>query len=305
MTFVMAIANSVHLCSVISEIHQALSSFSHMIFNIEENSVAIDNTEMDYVAFGQGQQPLVILPGLSDGLKTVSGQALLLAFYYRQFSKDFGVYVFSRKDELEESYSTRDMARDQNTALEKLEIEKAYVMGISQGGMIAQHLAVDFPYRVEKLVIAVSLARQNETIQRVVGSWISMAKSSDYRSLVIDTMEKTFTDKQLRIYRPFYPIISRVGKPASFTRFLIQASACLAHDASQALETIRCPTLVIGGDCDRVAGAGTSQEIATSIEHSQLVLYKGLGHGAYEEAKDFNRRIKDFLCSSQSQSDQG
>ncbi|EDX83166.1 hydrolase, alpha/beta fold family, putative [Synechococcus sp. PCC 7335] len=271
--------------------------FNPMALNIEENSVGIDNTHMDYVAFGRGQQPFVILPGLSDGLKTVKGQAVALAFYCRQFTKDFRVYVFSRKNELEESYSTRDMARDQNAALERLEIEKAYVMGVSQGGMIAQHLAIDFPHSVEKLAIAVSIARQNEIIQRVVKSWINLAKAGDYRSLVIDTMEKTFTDKHLRLYRPLYPVISRIGKPPSFTRFLIQASACLTHDAYQELGTIQCPTLVIGGDCDRVAGKGTSQEIAASIKHSQLVLYKGLGHGAYEEAKDFNQQVKEFLRS--------
>ncbi|MBE9063171.1 alpha/beta fold hydrolase [cf. Phormidesmis sp. LEGE 11477] len=250
---------------------------------------------MDYVAFGKGQQPLLILPGLSDGFKTVKHQALPLTFYYRRFAKDFRVYIFSRKNELPASYSTRDMASDQNVALEKLGIEKACVIGVSQGGMIAQHLAIDFPSSVAKLVIAVSLARQTETLQRVVKRWIDMAKAGDYRSLVIDTMEKTFTNRQLRNYRPFYPIISRVGKPTSFARFLIQASACLTHDAYQELGAIQCPTLVIGGDSDRVAGKGTSQEIASKIKHSQLVLYKDLGHGAYEEARDFNQQIQTFL----------
>jgi len=161
--------------------------------------------------------------------------------------------------------------------------------------MIAQHLAIDFPGSVKKLVIAVLLAKQNETIQRVVNSWVQMAKADDYPSLVIDTMKKPFTDKQLKRYGPFYPIISRIGKPESFTRFLIQASACLQHDAYQGLETILCPTLVIGAERDHVVGKGTSQEIAARIKHSHLVLYEALGHGAYEEAKDFNQQVKKFL----------
>lgn len=201
-----------------------------MFLEIEENSIPLEKTSMNYVAFGQGQRPFIILPGLSDGLKTVKKQAILLSFYYRQFSKDFRVYVFSRKNELERECSTRTMAKDQNAALEKLGIEQAYVMGVSQGGMIAQHLAIHFPNRVKKLVIGVSLARQNKTIQRVVKKWIEMAEADDYRSLVIDTMEKTFTDQQLKNYRLFYPIISRIGKPTNFTRFLHQASACLLRD---------------------------------------------------------------------------
>ena len=62
------------------------------------------------------------------------------------------------------------------------------------------------------------------------------------------------------------------------------------------MKEITCPTLVIGGDSDRVVGTNTSQEIADNIPHSQLILYKGLGHGAYEEAKDFNQQVRDFLC---------
>ena len=200
-----------------------------MIFNVKQNSIVLENTEMDYVSFGRGQQPFVILPGLSDGLKTVRNQGLLLSFYYKQFARDFRVYVFSRKNHLKKPYSTQDMASDQNTALEKLGIKQAYVMGVSQGGMIAQHLAIYFPNKVKKLVIGVSLAKQNNTIQRVVKSWIAMAEAHDYRALIIDTLEKTFTEKRIKAYRPFYPIISRLGKPTSFTRFLIQASACLDH----------------------------------------------------------------------------
>ena len=270
-----------------------------MFFKFEDYSLALGNTSMDYVAFGQGQQPFVILPGLSDGLKTVKGQVVPLYLYYRQFARDFRVYIFSRKNNLTKNYSTRDMAQDQHTALEKLGIKSAYVMGISQGGMVAQHLAIEFPNSVEKLVIGVSLARQTDTIRRVIKSWIGLAEAGNYQELVIDTMEKTFTPQQLRKYRPFYPIISRLGKPASFERFLIQASACLNHDAYQGLKTIRCPTLVMGGDCDRVVGQGTSQEIATRIPHSQLIVYPGLGHGAYEEAPDFNQRVNDFLLSGQ------
>ena len=286
----MAIASVVWLRSEDGELYGVF-----MFFGLEENSISLEHTSMDYVAFGQGEQSLVILPGLSDGFKTVKGQAIPLLLYYRQFAKSFRVYVFSRKRTLTKNCSTREMAKDQNVALEKLGIEQPYVMGVSQGGMIAQHLAIDFPGSVKKLVIAVSLAKQNKTIQRVVNSWIQMAKVDNYQLLVIDTMEKTFTDKQLKRYRPFYPIIGRIGKPESFTRFLIQASACPQHDAYQGLETILCPTLVIGGECDRVVGKGTSQEIAARIKHSQLVVYGGLGHGAYEEEKDFNQQVKRFL----------
>lgn len=259
--------------------------------------VKIGQLDMDFVVFGQGKKPLIILPGLGDGLKTVQGQlqAWLLANYYKQFGKEFKIYIFSRKNQLTEGYSIREMARDQRAVMEKLGVKDAYVMGVSQGGMIAQFLAIDHPELVKKLIIGVSVSRQNETIQRVVKSWIHLAESNDYKALTIDTMGKTFSERHLKKYRVFYPIISRMGKPKSFSRFLIQAHACLSHNAYEELGQIKCPTLVIGGDSDRVVGKNSSEEMAEKIPNSKLVVYKGLGHGAYEETKDFNRQVIIFL----------
>jgi len=266
-----------------------------MFYKAEGSRIKIGNTDMDYVVSGCGKQPLVVIPGLSDGLKTVKGQALTLAAYYKKFSKDFRIYTFSRKNSLEKGYSTRDMARDQKTAMEILGIKKACVMGISQGGMISQYLAIDYPEIVEKLVIAVSVSRPNPTLDEVVNSWINMAETKDYKKLIIDTMYKTYTKKHYNKYKPLLPIFSRIGKPESFERFIIQAKACLSHNAYNELNMIKSPVLVIGGDSDRVVGKNTSEEMAERIEQSKLVLYKELGHGSYEEAKDFYPKVKDFL----------
>ena len=111
---------------------------------------------MSYASFGHGPRVLVILPGLSDGLATVRGKALFLAAPYRKFFDNWTVYMFSRKDEMPEGYSIREMAQDQAEVLKLLGLEKVSVMGVSQGGMIAQLLAAEYPELVEKLVIAVS-----------------------------------------------------------------------------------------------------------------------------------------------------
>ena len=129
------------------------------------------------------------------------------------------------KNKLEEGYTTRDMAGDYNIALEQLGISNAYVMGISQGGMIAQYLAIDYPDKVKKLVLGVTVSRQNGTVKNVVESWIAMAKADDYKSLIIDTVEKSYTEKLVKKYRLLYPIISRVGKPDDFTRFFITSQS--------------------------------------------------------------------------------
>ena len=47
--------------------------------------VHIGDTDMYYAAFGEGEKTLIVLPGLSDGLTTVKGKALLLAAPYKRF----------------------------------------------------------------------------------------------------------------------------------------------------------------------------------------------------------------------------
>lgn len=258
-------------------------------------SIPIGDTHMDYVTFGKGTQPFILIPGLSDGLKTVKGAGLLLKHYYRRFAGLYKVYIFSRKNIMPDNYSTKEMADDLKLALDDLGIREAYVMGVSQGGMIAQHLTITYPQLVKKLILAVTVSRQNETVQAVVNSWINMAKENDYSSLIVDTMEKTYSEKKIKKYRPLYPVLRRVNKPKSFSRFITQAHACLTHNAYEKLECITCPTLVIGGDSDHVVGKNSSEEIADRIKGSKRLIYKGLGHGTYEEAKDFNTQIIDFL----------
>ena len=165
-----------------------------MLYHAKNGSIFVDGAYMDYISFGNGKENLVMLPGLGDGLSTVKGMAFPFAFMYRIYAKEYKVYVFSRKNCLPEGYTTRDMARDQARAMESLGISKASVLGISQGGMIAQYLAIDYPAMVEKLVLAVTLCRQNETIQKAVNGWIEFARQGNYKELVIDTAEKSYTE---------------------------------------------------------------------------------------------------------------
>jgi len=74
----------------------------------------------------------------------------------------------------------------------------------------------------------------------------------------------------------------------------------LRHNAYDELDKINCPTLVIGGDSDLVTGPGTSEEIANKVKNNKLIIFKGFGHSVYEEARDFNTQVLEFLRSLQS-----
>ncbi|MBR0207877.1 MAG: alpha/beta hydrolase [Oscillospiraceae bacterium] len=266
-----------------------------MLWNAKDGSVALDGARMDYARFGRGEKHLVILPGLSDALASVKGKALLLAPPYKLFFDQYTVWMFSRRDPLRRGVTIRDMAEDQAAALHALGIEKAAVMGVSQGGMVVQYLAAEHPELVDRLILAVTAPCVNEMIRGSVERWIGFAGQGDHKSLMIDTAEKSYSEEHLKKYRKIYPLLGGVGRPKSYERFLANAEAILAFDARGELSKIACPTLVLGGEEDRIVGAAASRELHEAITGSELHLFPGLGHAAYEEAKDFNERIYRFL----------
>ena len=262
-----------------------------MLFHAESGTAA----GAAYIRFGKEPRVLVMLPGLGDGLQTVRGTALPMAWMYRMFAKDFTVYMFSRKDDLPQNHTTRDMAQDLADALEELGIEKADILGVSMGGMIAQWLAIDHPERVNKLILAVTAPGPNPILTESVEEWMDQARRGDHGAFMDSNLRKIYSPGYYRKNKWLLPILARATKPKSYDRFLIQAEACLGHDTTGCLSRIQAPTLVIGGQQDQALGPQASHILAESIENAALTMYPQWGHGLYEEAKDFNSRVLEFL----------
>ena len=215
---------------------------------------------MDYVTFGKGKKPLLIVPGLGDGLQTVKGMAQMLALTYREFAKVYKVYVFSRINELPENYTTRNMAADVAEAMEALNLDAAYVIGISQGGMIAQWLAANFPEKVEKLVLAVTTAKLNNLGRERISCWLNLSQSGTYKDLMIDIARHSYTTKSFGKFKYLYRIMGIFGHIKDKQRIDIQSVSCLKHD-------------------------------------SQLTILPECGHALYEQNEDFQKRVLVFLES--------
>ena len=267
-----------------------------MLYNAKNGTLKIGDTTMDYIRFGSGERILVMLPGLGDGLRSTKGTALPMAFMYRIFTKEFTVYAFSRKNVLPVGYTTRDMARDQAEAMERLGLSKADIFGVSMGGMIAQHLAIDYPEKVGKLILTVTSSRPNPILTESIEEWVSCAKRGDHTALMDSNVRRIYSEDYYRKNNWMVPIMGKLTKPKSYDRFFVQADACLTHDAYDRLQEITAPTLVVGGALDKTLGGEASKEIASAIPGAVLHMYDNWGHGLYEEEKDFNREVLAFLC---------
>lgn len=266
-----------------------------MLYKAKNGRIPFPGTDMDYIRFGTGKRALILLPGLGDGLRTMKGMAMPIVLMYRAFAKEYTVFVFSRKNRMPRGYTTRDMARDQRRAMEALGISRADVVGISMGGMIAQHLAADAPEMVRRLVLVATCPCPNALLTESVTEWMECAQRDDHKGLMESNVRRIYTQDYVDRRKWALPIAGQVSKPRSYERFYIQAQACVSHDSLARLSMISSPTLVIGGEKDRALGSEGSYRIAEGIPGARLWMYPQYGHGLYEEAKDFPWRVLNFL----------
>lgn len=265
-----------------------------MPYHVEEKQLKLSDTRIDYITFGKGTKPMIMIQGLNT--RSIKGAGASLAYMYRIFAKDYKVYLFDRRTDVWDGITVRDLAADVAMAMDALNIKKADIFGVSQGGMIGQYLVIDRPDLVNKLVLAVTLSRNNGTVIEVINNWIEMIKKNDMKKFVADMAVKMYSDAYVRRYRLFMPLLTILQKPKDVQRFIILAKSCLTCNAYEELDKITCPVFVIGGRLDKVVGGDASEEIAEKLD-CEIYMYDDLGHAAYEEAKDFNKRVYDFLTA--------
>ena len=245
-----------------------------------------------YSKFGNGPRNLIIIPGLN--LATLEGKGLSLAWMFRMYTKDYTVYVMDKKDNVPKDATIEDMAEDIATAMDKAGIVSADVYGVSMGGMIAQYLTLNHPDLVDKLVLCVTASCKNETVEKYINHNLVLAKKGDLETIQKEGVTELFTEEYVKPIKPFLSLMSKVGLPKSNVRFIRLCQAILGMDSRDRLKEIKCPVYVIGAGRDRVVGADAAEELADALGCEKFV-YRNLGHGAYQEAKDINDRILRFL----------
>ena len=263
-----------------------------MFYGLKEGKINIPSGDLNYISFGKGKRNLIIIQGLN--VRDIKGAGASLALMYKMFVKDYKVWFFDRRTVVRDGLTNWDLAEDIYDAMNTLNIDSADVFGVSQGGMIALALTIGHPERVSKLVLGVTSSRANENIKKVVSKWVNCALNKDHITINNDTFSLMYTEEYLKQYKLFMPLLIRMIKPKDFGRFAILASSILEFDCYDRLNEIKCPVLVLGGEQDKITTAEGSVEIAEKL-NCKIHMYPEYGHAAYEEAKDFNRRVYQFL----------
>ena len=262
------------------------------MFTIQRNHLS--DPGVDYVTFGKGDKTLIIITGLSlQRLGDMSNLAIYSLFY--RYAKEYTVYIFDRKDYIEEGISIENMADDLYHSLQELHIANASIIGISQGGMIAQLFAIKYPQKVTSLVLALTLSRNNAISRETIEGWIEMAENGEMAKLNKDSMCKTFSSPMLKKLYVINKLFLKTVSVEKQERFVRLAKSILEFDCHKSLDKITCPTLVLGAKNDLVLGVGGARELANSIPKASYYEFSKQGHAAFIESNQFNKMILEFL----------
>ena len=263
------------------------------MYNAENKTVKLPSgAELYYAKFGRGSKQLVMIPGLN--IVDMSGTANNLAYFYRRLTKEFTVHVFDRRKGRAPDCTLRSMAEDVAAAMKTLNIDQAYVVGVSQGGMIAQYLAAEHPELIKKLVLGVTAAKTNSLMLSAVDEWLAMAENGDLQGALTKTYDKMYTEKQMKLYRRLIPFMMRFTKLMEIERFADHARAIYSLDSFDILDKIKCPVLVLGAELDNITTAEGSKEIAEKLG-CKVHIFPDEGHAAYL-SKGFNRMLYEFFA---------
>ena len=261
------------------------------------SEIHTDGVRTGYFRFGNGAQPLVILPGLS--VKRVRETAAEVANQYRCMAADHTIYVLDRREDLPAGYSLQEMTRDTAAALDALGLNGVDLFGASQGGMIAMALAIDHPALVRRLAVGSTAARMDETRSAVIDGWVQLARAQDAAALLDAFGEALYPPAFYERIRAMLPAFAAETTAEELARFCILAQATRSFDLLPALPKIRCPFLSIDAADDAVLGAQAGEEIAAAMRDAPLFerqILNGFGHAAFDTAPDYRDRLNRFFA---------
>lgn len=261
----------------------------------EIKTVSFDGGELDYAKFGSGEKPLVMIPGIS--IKSVLLSAQSVANAYSRYIGSHTVYLFDRRKDVQAGCCVDDMARELTAALDALGIENADFFGTSQGGMIAQQIALTNPGLIKKLVLACTASRPNEHTERVITKWIKLALDRDIEGLCTDFVNCLYSEA---FAKRFVNLVIKMHADCTseeLDRFVTIARAGENFDVYDRLEKIGCPVFVLGAHRDKVLTGRASDEIAEKIGCDSFMYGEPYGHAVYDEARDFKEKVFAFFNS--------
>ncbi len=259
----------------------------------------IDNLDVYYDVQGnlQGQETLVFLNGLTQS--TVSWYFVLPYFKekYKLILIDFIFQGQSAKNADWRNFDTH--AQDVSTILNIEKINKATVIGLSYGSLVAQHFAVLYPQQLNKLILVSTFAHKTPYYEAIELSWWRALEFGGY-NLMLDIMLPSVLSENY-FSKPIIPIelMKESRKDLNQNKdaiFNLMRATKERKDFRKELEKITAQTLIIQGEKDLLLPVHLANEVHLHIKNSKFEIIKSAGHTLnLEHVPEVCKHIINFL----------
>jgi pimeloyl-ACP methyl ester carboxylesterase len=259
--------------------------------------VNVNGVELNYVETGSGD-PLLLIMGFGGDHQAWAFQMPVLSERYRVIAFDNRGAGQSSVPDL--PYTTRMMADDAVGLLDALGVERAHVLGVSMGGMIAQEIALNHPHRVRSLQLHCTYARPDRYMLALMQTWRAIRAQATVEEWLRTVSLWLFSPRTFQTRPELVDAVVQMGLanpyPFSMTGFVRQGDAVRGHDALERLPAVACPTLVSVGTDDILIPPRFAREIAAAIPGAELRTIDDAAHVYFWERADvFNAMCVDFL----------
>jgi 3-oxoadipate enol-lactonase len=180
--------------------------------------------------------------------------------------------------------------------LDALAIERATLVGLSLGGMVAQAMALQQPQRVQALVLAHTSARTEPAVREVWQRRLEQFERHGLQQQVEPTLERWFT----RTFAAACPLtmgwVAAQIRTTSADGYATAVRAIQALDHLDRLAEIRAPALVIAGDCDAAVPPPMAAALAARLRRAELLVIDDAGHlGNVQQPLRFTEAVGRFV----------
>ena len=264
---------------------------------IESNFLNINGIKIAYRFNGPVKAPVILFSNsLMTNLSMWDGMLPFFTDHYRVLRYDTRGQGLS--DAPTGPYTIPQLAGDILSMLNCLEIERVHLVGLSLGGMVAQELAMEFPDRLNSLILCNTACEMPP--RDLWDRCIRIAHDKGMAGLVYDTLRYWFQ-------RPF--MLANHLEIDRFHQMILETDvfgyiACVQaiRDTCQTtgLLKIKTPTLIIAGKRDMACSVDQSIVLNRLIADSELVVLKNAAHiSNVEVPDDFASAVRGFVDKQQ------
>ena len=266
--------------------------------------IQVNDIKMNYELHGEGF-PLVMIMGLGAPMSWWDPTLI------EDISKKYKVLIFDNRgvgqtDKPDMKYSIKLMADDAVGLMNELGIERAHVLGISMGGMIAQELVLNYPEKVEKLVLCSTHSSMKTSLKigaRVLKPILKLYFKSRFKNVEKrgNYLVKVLFSKEFVKENPDFIEKAKerlLQNPTEFENYWRQLNAVLKHDTRKRLKNMeRKPVLIMHGKQDALVNYKGSLLLVDLIPYPRLALFNNSAHSLFsQETEEVLNTLLNFLA---------